>query len=415
MTPLPSTHAFDTRAHVQRLLIGRGLFILAVGLLIAGVPGWLDLHLPRAAMLALLGVLAAHSLLVQRQLRHDTPPTEAALFRHLLLDLLTLSLLVFLSGGVTNPLIALLLPPVAYAALTLPARLAGPIAGLAIVAYSLLLGHYLPLTLDDPARGTQLHLIGMWLGFALSAALMVGLILFMMARLRERDAALATAREQALRDERVLALGTLAAGAAHALGSPLGTMSLICGELARDPALPGGARADVEVLREQLAACKQILTDLSRQAGVERLENPLRQPVDRWLHDVRERWAVRHPDLSCTIDCPPAAPALNTDPRLAQALVNLLDNAARASRPGGRGICLRARWTATHLTLSVEDDGPGFAPGLLAQAGQSPLPTADGQGIGLLLTRTAIEQLGGRLHLANRPDGGALAALELPR
>jgi two-component system sensor histidine kinase RegB len=231
--------------------------------------------------------------------------------------------------------------------------------------------------------------------------------------IRERDAELAAAREQALRDERVMAIGTLAAGAAHELGTPLATMALLAGELARDEQLPDAAREDIALLREQIAACKTIITGLSRRAGAERLENADLQPVDRWLDAVRQRWHALRPQAESHLAVSGAQPVplIAADPRLEQALLNLLNNAASAS---SQAIDVGLAWNADGITIDVRDHGPGFPEEILEQGGRQAFPAHEhGSGIGLMLTRAALEQTGGCLSLSNPPDGGALARLEL--
>lgn len=111
-----------------------------------------------------------------------------------------------------------------------------------------------------------------------------------------------------------------------------------------------------------------------------------------------------------TSDLP--APSIVADPRLEQAILNLLNNAAQATP---RPLELRLGWSSRELCIDIRDHGPGFPPAVLAQGGQSSFPAhADGCGVGLMLTRSAIEQLGGRLTLSNPDEGGALARIELP-
>ena len=301
----------------------------------------------------------------------------------------------------------------AIAALTLPVRCVLAVGLAAIAAYSALMVFYVPLPLSDATRATRLHLLGMWLTFAVSA-LMIGWFVERMTRLiRERDAELAAAREQALRDERIIAIGTLAAGAAHELGTPLATMSLLAGELALDRQLPEAAREDIALLRQQIVACKEIITGLSRRAGAERLENPAIQPVDRWLDEVRQRWHALRPQAQSRLEVNGVqpAPGVIADPRLEQAVLNLLNNAASAS---ALPIDIRVDWTTGGIVIEIHDHGPGFPENVLQHGGQIAFPSHEqGSGIGLMLTRSAIEQLGGRLLLLNPPAGGALARFQL--
>jgi len=300
----------DHLANLRRLIAARWVALALMTVLTLATPGLLDIPLPMAPLLAILAVTAAFNGAVHWRLRHADAATPAELFSQLLIDIAALSALVFFSGGATNPLVSLLLPPVAVAALTLPARCVAAVGVVAVAAYSLLMVYYMPLPLADASRATRLHLIGMWLTFAVSAAMIAWFVVRMTRLIRERDAELAAAREQALRDERVMAIGTLAAGAAHELGTPLATMALIAGELARDEQLPDAAREDIALLRQQIAACKTIITGLSRRAGAERLENADLQPVDRWLDAVRQRWHALRPQAEshfAVSGTPPAA------------------------------------------------------------------------------------------------------------
>ncbi len=409
----------DYLANLRRLVASRWLVLGTTALLVMIAPGVLAIAVQQTLLLAIIGITALFNALAQWRLQDATAATAHELFSQLLVDIATLSALVFFSGGATNPLISLLLPPVAIAALSLPARGVLGIVLVAISAYSLLMVFYIPLPVADASRATQLHLVGMWLTFVVSAAMIAWFVVRMTRLIRERDAELAAAREQSLRDERVMAIGTLAAGAAHELGTPLGTMALLAGELAHDfaanPALPESARQDIAQLRQQIGVCKQIITGLSRRAGAERLENTPRQPVDRWLDEIRLHWHAIRPQANSRLLCnsPGPAPEIAADPRLEQAVLNLLNNAANAC--GGEEIELTLNWSAKDFSLDVLDRGPGFPAAVLAVAGQSKLPAhAHGSGIGLMLTRSAIEQLGGKLLLSNPDAGGACARIELP-
>lgn len=401
-------------ATLRRLVSVRWVVLAAVAVLVLAAPALLDAPLHPAPLFALVAVALLFNALIRRRLARAETAGPQEVFSQIAFDIACLSGLLFFSGGATNPLVSLLLPPVAVAALTLPTGLVAATGGLALAAYSLLMVFYLPLPLADPARATHLHLVGMWLTFAFSAAMIGWFVVRMTALIRERDAQLAAAREQAMRDERVVALGTLAAGAAHELGTPLATMAVIAGELEYEKSLSEGARADLAVLRQQIGACKEIITGLSRQAGAERLEEAQAVRADAWLDGLRQRWHSLRPQASSRFMLPVdrPAPTLVADPTLEQAVVNLLNNAANT---GSDDIELAADWDDRRITIRIRDHGPGFSPAVLEQAGKKPFPShPGGSGIGLMLTHSAIERLGGRLSLGNHPAGGAVAAIELP-
>ena len=405
----------DQLANLRRLVATRWAVLAGMAVLVAIAPGALAIPLPQLPLFGIVAIALAFNALSHWRLGGASGATAGELLSQLLFDIAVLSALLFFSGGATNPLISLLLPPVAIAALSLPAVCVIGVGAIAVIAYSLLLLFYVPLPMPDATRATQLHLIGMWLTFAVSAAMIAWFVVRMTRLIRQRDAELAAAREQALRDERVLAMGTLAAGAAHELGTPLATMSLLAGELAADSSLPAAIREDIGLLRQQIAVCKEIITGLSRRAGAERLESPPLQAADRWLDALRLHWHAVRPQAASRLiigtDGP--APEIVADPRLEQALLNLFNNAANAT---ARPLEIRLSWCSANIGIDIRDHGPGYPAAVLAAAGMQQQPAhAGGSGIGLLLTRAAIEQLGGSLSLSNPDEGGALARIELPR
>jgi two-component system sensor histidine kinase RegB len=412
--PMPSFNADQesTRATLRRLVQLRWWLLAGAALGAVGVPAWLDIPLPLMPLLAALALLAGFNAHAARRLAAGELLTREILAAQIAIDLIVLGVLMFLTGGGANPLVSLLLLPVAAAALILPARWAAIVAAAAVGTYSFLMVWFVPLQIGDPRRAASLHLAGMWLTFVVSVILVAWLIVRMTSSIRSRDAALAAAREQALRDERVVAMGALAAGAAHELGTPLATMAVIAGELAADPAMPDAAREDIGLLREQVLACKAIVTRLADRAGAARLEGARAMAADRWAQEAVERWQATRPRASCalTIAGTLPAPHIAVDATLEQALANLLNNAANAS---AEAVELRLDWNRDALTAEVADRGPGFSAPVLAQAGRVPLTsTTGGAGIGLLLADAAVSRLGGKLRLENR--GGAVARIELP-
>lgn len=401
----------DTLATLRRLVALRWWLLAAEVAAIVAVPRLLDIPLPVGPMLLVVGLQALANGLAGRRVGAVSAIREAELFAQLLTDIVALSVLMFFSGGAANPLISLLLPPVAIAALVLRPWQVAAIAVLAAAAYSLLMVVYLPLPVADAGRAARLHLAGMWVTFVLSAAMLAWFVVRMTASIRSRDAELAAVREKALRDERVVALGALAAGAAHELSTPLATMAVVAGELERDAGLPEAARADVAVLRRQVAACKEIISGLAERAGAERLDSAESVVADRWLAGVYGRWRELRPRVASELRLlgvsPP--PTFVADETLAQGLMNLFDNAANAGPP----VHVSADWDREWLTIEVRDAGLGFAPRILAQAGRAPFPVhAGGSGIGLFLAHGAIARLGGQLTLHN--DDGGVACIRLP-
>ena len=398
---------------LKRLLLMRWLAVAGWLALIAGAEPLLDIALPHAPMLAILALLAGYNLLARRRLARGGAVPDGELFAQLGVDITALTLLLFFSGGAANPLVSLYLPSIAIAAVVLPARLAWGAVGLSVAAYSLLVFWYVPLPVSDAARATRLHLAGMWLIFVASAALIAWLVGRLAAAILQRDHQLAAAREEALRNERVVALGGLAAGAAHELGTPLATMAILVGELGRNTELGPETQEDLALLREQIEHCKGIITGLAARAGQARAEGGAALDLDRWLEQVVARWHRLRPHAEAEVSLRgTATPRVVGEATLEQALLNLFNNAADA---GDGHIEIESEWDGTKLRIEIRDRGPGFDENVLLQAGRAFITTRpEGTGIGLFLAHAAVERLGGRIVLANREGGGAVTRVELP-
>ncbi|MBI5108222.1 MAG: HAMP domain-containing histidine kinase [Rhodocyclales bacterium] len=399
----------------RRRILLRWWLLLAAAIAVSSAPTLLGLALPLPPLLAVLGALGGFNAWLQWRSGASASVGPAELFGQLCVDLAALAVLLYLSGGAANPLISLLLIPVAVAALSLPGRLTAAVTLLAVLAYSLLTWLYLPLSIADVERAARLHLAGMWLTFVVSATMIAWFVARMTASIRERDRHLAAAREQALRDERVVALGALAAGAAHELGTPLATIAVLVGELEHEPTLDADARADLALMREQLALCKGIISGMAERSGAARAEQIQVQDAAAWLRGVVARWQAMRPRSSAVIDVAGAGalPRLAPDPALEQALANLLNNAADAD---GGEIRVALDWDRGQLAIDIRDRGPGYSADVLRRGGREPLPASrGGAGIGLLLAFSAIERRGGCIELDNPPDGGAWARIRLPR
>lgn len=411
--PSPAEDASNLRLNRRRAVILRWWLLAAVAIAVSSAPTLLDIALPRVPMFAVLVLMAGFNAFLEWRAQKQEAVGAGELFGELCVDLAALAILLYLSGGAANPLISFLLVPVAVAALSLPGILTAAVAALAIALYTLLMWQFLPLAVGDAERAARLHLAGMWLTFVVSAAMIAWFVARMTASIRERDSRLAAAREQALRDERVVALGALAAGAAHELGTPLATIAVLVGELEREPGLAAAAREDLALARQQIALCKGIISGMAARAGVQRPDALQAQEAGAWLEGVRARWHAMRPHAASRLTLEGAAsPLIATEATLEQALVSLLNNAADA---GNAEIHITLIRDPAKLAIVIRDGGPGFSADVLRQAGRLPLPArSGGAGIGLLLAFSAVERLGGRIVLDNPAGGGGRATIELP-
>ncbi|HSD61188.1 MAG TPA: ATP-binding protein [Burkholderiales bacterium] len=415
----PAPPLAPTSENLQRLVLLRYLMVAVMGAALVLATEVLDMHWEGQPMSLVLGLLVAANLATHWRLRQAWPVANPEFFGHLLLDVLALTALLHWSGGSENPLVSLYLIPVVVAAAVLPAGYTWLMAALTVGCYTLLMWIRDPHPVHhhgDEASFIDVHLTGMWLTFAVSASLIALFVARMAHSLRERDQRLAAAREESLRNERIVALGTMAAGAAHELGTPLNTLTLLVDELERSTAGSPGAGEDLGEMRRQLANCKRIITELLASAGQARGEGGSPQPVDGFLKEVVSKWEMMRPsarfEFRWESDGP--APRILAEQTLSQAVINLLNNAADASPDR---IEIEGRCVEDEFVIEVRDHGPGLTPEVLSQAGQPFFTTkapGKGFGLGLFLANATIERFGGSVRLFNREGGGACTEVRIP-
>ena len=367
--------------------------------------------LPVTFMIGIIGLLAlanlAFSAMLPRAIGWD------ALSLSLLLDMVALTGLLFLSGGANNPFIALYLVQVVLGAILLPQRIAGLLTAAACAFYAFLGLQYWPLKLPDPA--TKLMQIGQLIAFAMVAVLLVLFITRTSRNLRARDDYLAELRQRAIEEEGIIRMGLFASGAAHELGTPLSSLSVLVADWQRH-----GAFVDDPNLAEELAEasaevdrCKRIVSNILHSAGSARGEAMESVRARSLIDEVCQEWAAVHRDVPFDSTTETLGMvSIPAEPALRQALWSLLENAAEAS-PGS--VSLSANVEDDAVVIAVLDHGPGFGTNQLPAAGQLFQSTkGPGHGLGLFLAGNVARQLGGSLHVAHRAGGGAVVRLILP-
>jgi len=403
--------------HRLFMLRNAEIVLIVLGLTIASL--YFDQDPPLPPLLVTLALIAGLNLYTWLRLRSGYSYGNGEVFALMLLDVAGLTAVFYFSGGASNPFIWFYLLPLMIAATILPRWQAWMMATVTVACYSALF------LIETPATGVQahrhgedfqMHVFGMWLGFVMSAGFVAVIIVGMAYSLRERDRKLAEAREQALKNERLVALGTLAAGTAHELGTPLGTMAILTAELQREyaGAADTGLQRKLGILQHQIGRCKEALSALSTSAGAGRAESGHRMRVDGYLESVITAWRGQRPAVQLALHIGDGLPEADiiAERTLTQALVNVLDNAADASPDH---VALRATWTREALALTIADRGPGLSKTVAGRLGKQPVSTKEeGLGVGLLLSQSTVERLGGRLTIGNRDHGGTLIGIELP-
>ena len=405
-----------------RLLQLRWVSLLAMALMSLVVFPWLAPAQPVAPLAGVTLCLLAVNLALLGGLAEWLVGRWGA-FLQLTVDMVAWGAFLYFTGGVTNPAISLLLPVVAVGASILPALQAWLLAVLAVVLYSLLWQYHQPVYLADADQAMYWHLAGMWISFAFSAVTVVWFIVRLNSELARRDDELAAVNAARARDAYVVGLGKLAAGAAHRLGTPLGTLRILTDDVASRAELPAEVREDVQLMREQVDHCRDILNGLTREAGQQRAEGGGAVDAFAWARAVAERWQRLRPGAALVIgagvaDGGEAGAVIVADASLGEALHNLIDNAANANARAGKGDVAVELATGREdglVLVEVLDRGPGLDPARVEAARHAPLGGhAEGMGVGLMLAHAAIEHHGGRLEFRSRSGGGTIARMLIP-
>ncbi|ALP52454.1 hypothetical protein Tel_04445 [Candidatus Tenderia electrophaga] len=411
------THAGDRAAvfNLRRLVFVRLVAIFGEIVVVIAAAWGLGMQLP---LLGLGWVIAAHAavnLFAGWRLRSAKSLGANEFMLQLGLDVIILTTLLYLAGGASNPFISLLVLPLVMAAAVLPKHQVWGMGVLVVAAYGLLMFQHRPMPHVASHAGEDFdwHVIGMWFSFILAVVIIVFFVLRMAESLRERDRVLAEARERSLRDEQLVALGTLAAGAAHELGTPLSTMAILTQELQQEYDADTDLQQRLGILRQQVDRCKATLAMISASSGQLRAEGGGRLRLDRFLSGVVAEWRLRRPTARLEFEMSGTRPApdIISEQGLRQALITFLDNAADSS-PDDVG--MRCRWQARHLAIEIADRGAGMPQHYRAQVGKVPFSTKpEGQGLGLMLAHAIIQRLGGTVNVADRPGGGMLVDMQL--
>ena len=340
-------------------------------------------------------------------------------------DIVQLAALLYLTGGIANPFALLLIAPVTLAGASLPVRYAGGLAGLAIVATILLALTALPL----PWVAGQTLELPLVYRFGLAIALILGIAFA--AGYAHQAASEASRMELALnvtevvlaREQRMSALGALAAAAAHELGTPLATIAVVAKEMARE-APEGPMREDAELLIAQAQRCRDILRRLGEQpAATDEVHE--RMSLLQFVREVVEPYAAAEQVRVEAVVSGTAgveAPDVWRWPEVLHAMTSLVENAFDFAR---KEILVTARFDATMVAVEVRDDGPGFSPQVLAKLGEpyvTSRPGAEGSrtghigmGLGFFIAKTLLERTGAVVEFRNGRRGGAIVAARWPR
>ena len=385
---------------------------------IAFVHFQLGIALPLIPMGGVICALVALNIASSFWVRYWSDISNRELLIALMLDVVALTAQLYLSGGANNPFTLLYLLQVTLGAVLLDSRSTWSLVALTCASLVWLTFAYRPLELQqhDLNGPFSLTVAGMLVGFFLNAVLLVVFVTRINRNLRDRDAHLAALRQHAAEQDHIVRMGLLASGAAHELGTPLASLSVILGDWRRMPAMASAPEIaeDLAEMETSLQRCKSIVTGILLSAGEARAEESSPTTIAAFLTALVDEWRSARSTTSLHFRNSLGEDlAIVSDEALKQAIFNVLDNAFEVSRGW---VELVAERDAEMLVLSIADRGPGFAPEMLAQLGK-PYQSSKGRsggGLGLFLVVNVIRKLGGIVTAENHRKRGATVRLVLP-
>lgn len=430
------------RENLKWLYILRNLMLFVVTITVFVAINGLGIALPQNQLWLAIFAVSILNLYTWLRLRTAEEVTEHEIFSQICMDVLALAYLLYLTGGASNPIIWVFLLPLIVTAIMLPQAYAWNMVIITSCVYTVLIAYNIPLPAVEPhmahmsssemspemilqmhliadRRYFNLHVFGMWFGFVFSAGLVAFFVVELSKTLRERERNLAEARESALRDDRVVSLGTLAASAAHDMGTPLGTIAILAHEMEED--LPEHRYPELNqklvIVQQQIERCKQALSVMSASAGEMRAESGKVMLVSEYIDEVLNQWRTHKVatklklHISSDVDTRARIIAERT---VTHSIINILNNGAEAS-PVDAGIEFHVAWDEYELNLKIRDFGPGLPAEFIDFAGHQPVKSnKQGMGVGLFLTYTTIKRIGGRIQFSNLESGGACVEISLP-
>lgn len=408
---------------LQQLFILRNITLSFIILMILGTEFLLDFHLPLLPIGLVLFSMICVNIYTLYLLKNKTDASDKLLFLQLLFEVLSITLILYFSGGATNPFTFYYLIPIAIAATVIPGKSTWFLMTLGVLAYSLLLKYYQPLMstvghqhdMNNDGLFSQ-HVLGMWVGFLISAVLVTLFITRLAKELKYRDEAIVEAHENELRYQQMITLGSLAAGTAHELGTPLASLAIITGELTDGLIEKNHPELFInqKIMHDQIMRCKKILSVLSDSVGESRADAGSLIDASDYISQILDDWQQARSNIHCTVDFKTEINGmLLSDKTLSQAFINLFNNAADASDDELQ--LFFSMSDPNKLCADIINNGVGISDEQIKLAGDVSFSTKpDGMGIGLYLAITSIRRYEGEVNFKRLKSGGTITTIHLP-
>lgn len=409
----------DGRVTLRTLILIRWIAVIGQLATVASVQLVMGFPLPLGPVLAAIGASVLLNLvaMAQRGGRLRLADRDAALY--LGYDMLQLTLLLYLTGGLANPFAILLLAPMTVAAAILSRYSVVLLTGLNLVCLTILALWHFPLPWPEPMPSVApLYAFGIWLSLSVSAGFISGYVFRVAEEARRFANALSASQVALAREQRLSSLGALAAAAAHELGSPLGTIAVVAKELLHDLPPDSPYTEDVALLQSQVMRCREILAELARKPEADGGDPFERLPLTALVEAAGAphrlghiQFAVERNDTSVGEE-----PIVRRSPEIIHGLGNFIQNAHQFAN--GR-VTVAASWDAKSATVVVMDDGPGYPAHLLSRIGEPYLSARSERsghmGLGIFIAQTLLEKTGALVAFSNNRSGGARVVVRWDR
>lgn len=339
---------------------------------------------------------------------------------YLAYDIVQLSVLLYLAGGLQNPFSVLILAPVIVSASVLSRPSTITLGVLSAVSITVLALWHQPF----PWRGAgfplpELYVLGIWEALTLGIVFIAAYVGSVAQEARRMSNALAATQMALAREQRLSALGGLAAAAAHELGSPLATIAIAAKEMKRALEKGSALAEDVDLLIEQSNRCRDILASLSRRPDTDPGEPFARLPISALVEASGEPYAGS--PVALDFHCQPLdgsealEPNVMRSPEILHGLGTLIENAVQFAKSR---VDVDTSWDTAWVSVTVRDDGPGFAAGVRERLGEPYVSSRDDEGhmgLGVFIASTLLEHTGAALSFTNGQSGGASVAVRWNR
>jgi two-component system sensor histidine kinase RegB len=406
------------RIRLQTLVLIRWLALAGQALTIVVVHFGLGFEVAFVPALLVVAVSVGLNTILTLRYTPTTRLTDLQAALYLAYDTLQLAILLYLTGGIENPFAMLMLVPVTVSATVLRLRSTVLLGLLALVCLSIVTVNHQPLPWREGGLVLPLlYVAGIWTALVLGMGFISIYAWRVAAEARRMANALAETQMALAREQQLSSLGGLAAAAAHELGTPLSTITLVAREMRREIENGSPLAEDMDLLLRETERCRDILAEISRDPRREGAVPFEHLTFPAFVDSIVDPLRTARPVIDVTDSSAPGAtmPRVRTSPEIRHGLANIVDNAKDFA---AQRVTITLMAAKDDVTLAVTDDGPGFAHSVLGDLGEpyvTTRPGTGGMGLGLFIAKTLLERTGAHVHFHNAADGGAQVVVQWPR